>query len=138
VLAFRELRPSASSDEWADFALAVASGAWRDGFSLGVEWRERIGEPAPFDEAVLDEEERRRRLWTAPGVRAQGDPLLDVPPEHREEVLREIEFAQGYGGFRFVDAETGRRIFPPAAVPAEEVEPDGEQAGEGEEGEGGG
>jgi hypothetical protein len=134
VMAFSALHPGASPAEWEEFALGIAAGAWRDGFSYGVEWRERIGEPAPFDEAALTEEERRLRLWTAPGLRVEGDPLADVPPERRAEVLRELEFAAGYGGFRWIDAETGRHIFPPAVPAAEEEASDGDDEGAGEEG----
>lgn len=141
VLAFQELHPDATGEDWRDFALAFAAGAWRDGFTLGVEWRERVGEPAPFDEAALAEDERRALGWTAP-LRLQGDPLLDVPPEHRAEVLRELEFAWGYGGFRWIDARTGRPIFPPAEAPAEEADdgehgPEDEEAADEQEGDGG-
>lgn len=124
VLAFSALHPDATRGEWADFALGIAAGAWRDGFTYGVEWRERIGEPVPFDEEALSEEERRNRQWTAPGIRVEGDPLADVPPERRAEVLRELEFASGYGGFRFVDGDTGRPIFPPTVAPAAEEDAD--------------
>ena len=126
VRAFSEIHPRATRGDWEDFALAFAAGAYRDGFSYGVEWRERWTDRVPFDEALLSREEKRARLWTAPGITARGDPLLDVPPEHREEVLRELEFGAGYGGFtfRFVDDE-GRPIFSPAAVPAPEEQDDG-------------
>ncbi len=138
VRTFSELNPRASSEEWGGFALALAAGAWRDGFAYGVEWRERWdGERVPHAEELMGEGERRARLWVAPGVRAQGDPLLDVPVERQAEVLRELEFAYGYGGFRFVDGETSRPIFSPAALPLEEEELGDDYGAEGAEGDGG-
>jgi hypothetical protein len=129
VRAFSELHPYATREEWEDFSLGMATGAWRDGFSLGVEWRERVGEPSPFDEAALSAEERRALNWTAPDVRRENDPLAGVPPERVEEVLREVEFASNYGGFawRWVDGG-GRPIFPPVRMP--EVEDEHEAEGD--------
>lgn len=128
VRAFRVLRPDATRAEWEDFALGLAAGAWRDGFAFGVDWRERWG-PVAFDEALLPPAEVRARNWTQPIDEDPGDPLAGVPEERRADVLREIEFASGYGGFRWVD-EDARPIFPPAALPAAE-EDGGDEHGDG-------
>lgn len=57
VRVFAALHPQATADEWREFAALHASIAYRDGFTRGLEWNERLWPGPDEDPEVVAERE---------------------------------------------------------------------------------
>lgn len=91
---FRVAHPDATADDWVSFAQVAIASAYREGYTRGFEWRERdLEAKGPDHPDIL--EDRRRHDWMVAEEqrRAMRSPLRDefedLPPEHREALLRE-------------------------------------------------
>ena len=104
ALAFRAAYPLATQEDLLEFAVSLASQAYRDGFTRGYQWHERAGDE-PYDESHVDPRELYALNWTLPPL-----PEPQVPREALADMMRQIEWANQRLGFRFVDQQ-GRAYF---------------------------
>lgn len=122
VVAFAVMHPTATREEWAQFATRLATGAYRDGFTRGFEWAER-----DLDRLDVGDPERVAELqahdftWHSPGhltsrelaERVDGEFYETLPDD--EQKARYLDAVGRYqGGYRLVVVPPDRRAPEPA------------------------
>lgn len=95
VIAFAEMYPKATRDEWVAFAAGFADECYEAGFIRGVEWVERDPEALDFPPGRSPEEIAdamdptwRERPWS-PNGELQGGAEVVPEVRHPDDVLRE-------------------------------------------------
>lgn len=110
VTLFRITNPTATIDEWSEFAARLAGNAYRQGYARGYEWTERDLDARPLDDPEVLAEAMRHD-WSLAEHDARmhellrngdpNDPLRGIPSEARAEFLDELGRLAG-GAYRVV------------------------------------
>lgn len=118
VQLFRIYHPGAGPEEWAQFALAFAANAYRDGFVRGYDWQERGWEgPVADPEQLLELESHdwsvaEQNPTVAEALEAgidPRDPFYGVDEAERARFLDDLGRRMGTHRVTLAD-ERGRRI----------------------------
>jgi hypothetical protein len=98
VIAYANLHPRATREEWVRFAAAHAQEAYRSGYARGFEWAERQTShvPNPPPEILADQLDPDWR-WSPPFAQELSDPGDEpLPPDpHHGEVLPRLRETKG-------------------------------------------
>ncbi len=121
VVAFAGMNPHATKKEWAEFAIRLATGTYRDAFVRGFEWSERdmnlLDRGAPEHLADL---EAHDFVWHAPAhltsdqlaERVEGE-FYETLPDDAEKARYLDAIGRYQGDFRIIVVPPDRRAPDP-------------------------
>lgn len=109
VRVFAALHPNATAEEWATFARRHADIAYRDGFTRGLEWAERLWPgPAEDPEVIAEREAHDFSLPEYYLQRLEQQPESPIDGMSNDEAMR-LQHQLAHVGARIVPIKPRRR-----------------------------